>query len=122
MPHLLQALGLYDGMQPLGCGLDRLLYFQISDTAADVFDVEQENGGDFYTQSLGTFIFAVDLGSFPAEYDNVINAGLNILTSTAMLNLEFNDEATTQSYRGSSFACYGTLYFIDDNGILYVRK
>ena len=122
MPHLLQTLGLYEGMQPLGCGLQRLLYFQIVDTAADVFDAEQENGGCFYTQSLGTFLFAVDLGSFPAEKDNDINADLNTLTSTVMLNLEFNDEATTQPCRLSSFACYGTLYFIDDNGILNVRK
>ena len=60
MPHLLKALGLYDGMQPLGCGLERLLYFQKGDTAED----------DFYSQSLGTFLFAVGLGSFPAEYDN----------------------------------------------------
>ena len=75
MPHLLQALGLYDGMQPLGRGLERLLYFQISDTAVDCFDAEQETGGDFYTQSLGMFLFAVDLGSFPAVYDSVINAG-----------------------------------------------
>ena len=122
MPHLLQALGLYEGMQPLGCGLERLLFFQKGDTAEDVFDADQENGGDFYTQSLGTFLFAVDLGSFPAEYDNVINVGLSTLTSTAMLNLEFNDEPTTQSYRLSSFACYDSLYFIDENGIMNVRK
>ena len=125
IPHLLQALGLYDGMQPLGCKLERLLYFhffQISDTVVDCFDAEQENGGDFYTQSLGTFLFAVDLGSFPAEYDSAINAGISSLTSTILLNLEFNDEATTQPYRLSSFAYYGTLYFIDDNGILNVRK
>ena len=118
MPHLLQALGLYEGMQPLGCGLERLLYFQKGDTAEDVFAEDQ----DFYTQSLGTFVFAVDLGSFPAEYDNVINAGLSTLTSVIMLNLEFSDEPTTQSYRLSSFACYDSLYFIDDNGILNVRK
>ena len=104
LPHLLQALGLYEGMQPLGCGLERLLYFQKGGTAEDVFDADQENGGDFLTQSMGTFLFAVDLGSFPAEYDNVINAGLSTLTSTVMLNLEFNDEPTTQSYRLSSFA------------------
>ena len=79
-------------------------------------------GGGFYAQSMGTFLFAVDLGSFPAEYDNVINAGLSTLTSTCMLLLEFNDEPTTQSYRLSSFACYDTLYFIDDNGIMNVRK
>ena len=118
MPHLLQALGLYEGMQPLGCGLERLLYFQKGDTAEDVFAEDQ----DFYTQSLGTFVFAVDLGSFPAEYDNVINAGLSTLTSVIMLNLEFSDEPTTQSYRLSSFACYDSLYFIDDNGIMNVRK
>ena len=122
LPHLLQALGLYEGTQPLGCGLEYLKYFLIGDTATDVFDSEQTNGGDFYSQGLGTFLFAVDLGSFPAEYDNVINAGLNTLTSTVMLNLEFNDEPTTQSYRLSSFACYGSLYFIDDNGIMNVRK
>ena len=122
LPHVLQAMGLYEGMQPLGRGLERLLYFQKADTAEDVFDADQENGEDFCTQSLGTFLFAVDLGSFPAEYDNVINAGLSTLTSTIMLNLEFNDEATTQSYRLSSFACYGSLYFIDDNGIMNVRK
>ena len=122
LPHLLQALGLYEGVQPLGCGLERLLYFQKGDTAEDVFDADQENGGDFYTQSLGTFVFAVDLGSFPAEYDNVINAGLSTLTSVIMLNLEFSDEATTQSYRLSSFACYDSLYFIDDNGIMNVRR
>ena len=45
MPHLLQALGLYDGMQPLGCGLERLLFFQKGDTAEDVFDADQTNGG-----------------------------------------------------------------------------
>ena len=77
---------------------------------------------DFYTQSLGTFVFAVDLGSFPAEYDNVINAGLGTLTSVIMLNLEFSDEPTTQSLRLSSFACYDSLYFIDENGIMNVRK
>ena len=87
-----------------------------------MFDPDQENGGDFYTQSLGTFLFAVDLGSFPAEYDNVINAGLDTLTSIVMLNLEFNDEPTTQVNRLSSFACYDLLYFIDDNGIMNVRK
>jgi len=118
MPHLLQALGLYEGMQPLGCGLERLLYFQKGDTAEDVFAEDQ----DFYTQSLGTFVFAVDLGSFPAEYDNVINAGLSTLTSVIMLNLEFSDEPTTQSLRLSSFACYDSLYFIDENGIMNVRK
>ena len=80
------------------------------------------NGGDFYSQSLGTFLFAVDLGSFPAEDDNAINIGLSTLTSTRMLLLEFNDEPTTQSYRLSSFACYDSLYFIDDNGILNGRK
>ena len=122
LPHTLQALGLYDGMQPLGCGLERSLYSQRLDTAEDVFDADQENAGDFYSQGLGTFLFAVDLGSFPAEYDSVINAGLSTLTSTIMLNLEFNDEATTQSYRLPSFACCGTLYFIDDNRILNVRK
>ena len=122
MPHLLQALGLYDGMQQLGCGLERLLYFQKGDTAEDVFDADQENGGDFYSQSLGKFLFAVDLGSFPAEYDNVINAGLSTLTSICMHLLEFSDEPTTQSYRLSSFACYDSLYYIDDNGILNVRK
>ena len=109
-------------VQPLGCGLKRLLYFQKGDTAEGVFDADQENGGAFYSQSLGTFLFAVDLGSFPAEYDSVINAGLSNLTSVIMLNVEFNDEATTQSYRPSSFARYGTSYFIDDNGILIVRK
>ena len=118
MPHLLQALGLYEGMQPLGCGLERLLYFQKGDTAEDVFAEDE----DFYTQSLGTFVFAVDLGSFPAEYDNVINAGLSTLTSVIMLNLEFSDEPTTQSLRLSSFACYDSLYFIDENGIMNVRK
>ena len=56
MPHLLQALGLYDGMQPLGCGLERLLFFQKGDTAEDSFDADQENGGDFYSQSLGAFL------------------------------------------------------------------
>ena len=122
LPHTLQALGLYDGMQPLGCGLERSLYSQKLDTAEDVFDIDQEGGGDFYSQGLGTFLFACELGSFPAEYDSVINAGLSTLTSTIMLNLEFNDEATTQPYRLSSFACYGTLYVIDDNGILNVRK
>ena len=62
------------------------------------------------TQSLGTFLFAVDLGSFPAEYDNVINAGLSTLTSVIMLNLEFSDEPTTQSLQtSSSFACYDSL-------------
>ena len=106
----------------LGCGLERLLYFQKGDSAEDMFDPGQENGGDFYTQSLGTFLFAVDLGSFPAEYDNVINAELDTLTSIVMLNLEFNDEPTTQVYRLSSFACYDLLYFIDDNGIMNVRK
>ena len=100
----------------------RLLYFQKGETAEDVFDADQENGGDFYTQPMGTFLFAVDLANCPAEYDNVINAGLSTLTSTAMLNLEFSDEATTQSCRLSSFACYGTLYFIDDNGIMDARK
>ena len=122
MPHVLQALGLYGGTRPLGCGLERLLFFQKGDTAEDVFDADQENGGDFYSQSPGTFVFAVDLGSFPAAYDNVKNAGLSTLTSTVMLNLEFNDEATTQSYRPSSFACYDSLYFIDYNGIMNVRK
>jgi hypothetical protein len=122
LPHLLQALGLYEGMQPLGCGLERLPYFQKGDTAEDTFDADQENGGDFYTQSLGTFLFAVDLGSFPAEYDSVINAGLSTLTSTVMLLLEFHDEPTAQSYRLSSFACYDSLYFIDESGIMNVRK
>ena len=87
LPHLVQALGLHEGMQPLGCGLERLLYFQKGYTAVDVFDESQENGGDFYSQSPGTFLFAVDLGSFPAETDNLINAGLSTLTSTIMLNL-----------------------------------
>ena len=99
-----------------------MLYFQKGDKAEDVFDPDQENGGDFITQRLGTFLSAVDLGSFPAEYDTAINAGLNTLTSTVMLNLEFNDEPATQSYRLSSFACYDSLYFIDDNGIMNIRK
>ena len=72
-------------MRPLGTELqgiaERLLFFQKGDTAEDVFDADQENGGDFYTQSMGTFLFAVDLGSFPAKYDNVINAGLSTLTT-----------------------------------------
>ena len=38
LPHTPQALGLYDGMQPLGCGLERLLYFQKGDMAEDLFD------------------------------------------------------------------------------------
>ena len=96
----------------MGCGLERSLYSQKGDTAEDVFDADQANGGDFYSQGLGTFLFAVDLGSFPAEYDSVINAGLSTLTSVIMLNLEFSDEATAQSYRLSSFACYDTLYFM----------
>ena len=74
MPHLLQALDLYEGMQPLGCGLERLLFFsEKGHTAEDVFYADQENGGDFCTQSLGTFLFAVDLGSCSAEYDAVLN-------------------------------------------------
>ena len=61
-------------MQPLGCGLERLLYSQKGDTTAEYAfaDADQGNGGAFYSQGLGTFLFAVDLGSFPAEYGSVI--------------------------------------------------
>ena len=59
MSHLLKALGLYDGMAPLGCGLERFLYSQKADLAEDTFGALQENGGDFHTQGLGTFLFAV---------------------------------------------------------------
>ena len=49
----------------LGYSSERLLYFQKGDTAEDVFDADQKNGGAFYSQSLGKFLFAVDEPSAP---------------------------------------------------------
>ena len=59
MLHLLQALGLYDGT--LGCGLERLLYFQKGDTAEDVFDADQETAVIFIPKAWGHFYLPLTL-------------------------------------------------------------
>ena len=120
LPHLLLAMGLYDGMQNLGVGITDLELLQKGDTAEDALVVDEDGNVD-YGAGVGTNVFACDLGSFPAEYDSVINAGNNTLNSTVMLNLTFANP-TDKSYRLSSFACYDTLYFISDDGLLNVRK
>lgn len=119
LPHLLHALGLYEGLQDLGVGLTDLEFLQKNDTAEDALD--DTDPDTLYTTGLGTNLFAVDMGSFDAAMDSVANFGASTLTSTIMLNLQFSTP-TTQSYRLSSFAMYDTLYFIDENGILNVRK